>query len=253
MISNSGHDENGRLTGGKAGDQSKTEWYIREWYKYPYGGWDCVLRHPDKEVRAMIAKMAKAAAKNNKIGYDQSQRETFWLQLRTVGYDPSKIKKKCEADCSAGVAAIVKGTGYRLNDIDLKAVPSTMWTGNMKRYLKEAGFKVLTDGKYLNSDKHLLAGDILLNERNHTCINVTDNAKDVPYPTAYLYKGVNNKSEVKKLQKCLNKIQKSKLEVDGIFGNLTLAAVKKFQKAKKLEVDGIVGPKTRAAIKKAVR
>ena len=45
---------------------------------------------------------------------------------------------------------------------------------------------------------------------------------------------------------------KSNLEVDGIFGELTLAAVKKFQKKYKLKVDGIVGPKTRAMIKKVM-
>jgi len=33
----------------------------------------------------MIAKMAKAAANNNKIGYDQYQRTTFYNALKTVG------------------------------------------------------------------------------------------------------------------------------------------------------------------------
>jgi N-acetyl-anhydromuramyl-L-alanine amidase AmpD len=38
------------------------------------------------------------------------------------------------------------------------------------------------------------------------------------------------------------------LEEDGIFGQVTLTAVKKFQKKKKLAVDGIVGPKTWTAL-----
>ena len=62
MISNCGHDENGRYSGGKAGDQTGTEWQVINWYSRP---WKCVLRHPNAKVRAMIANMAKAAAVNN--------------------------------------------------------------------------------------------------------------------------------------------------------------------------------------------
>lgn len=74
MISNCGHDENNRYSGGKAGDQTGTEWRVINWYNRP---WKCVLRHPNAKVRKMIASMAKAAAVNNKIGYDQSERYTF--------------------------------------------------------------------------------------------------------------------------------------------------------------------------------
>lgn len=42
-------------------------------------------------------------------------------------------------------------------------------------------------------------------------------------------------------------------DIDGSFGPTTLAAVKKFQKAKDLEVDGLVGSGTREALKKAVK
>lgn len=42
LISNSGHDENGKYSGGKAGDQTGTEWALIPWYNRP---WKCVLRH----------------------------------------------------------------------------------------------------------------------------------------------------------------------------------------------------------------
>ena len=47
MISNCGHDENNRYSGGKAGDQTGTEWRVINWYNRP---WKCVLRHPDAKV-----------------------------------------------------------------------------------------------------------------------------------------------------------------------------------------------------------
>ena len=175
MISNSGHDENGRYSGGAAGDQTGGEWQLRSWYNRP---WDFVARYPDAHVRKLIAQYATNAAKNDKIGYDQSQRTSFWAQLKSVkDYDPKNITTACEADCSAGVAAIVKAVGYRLGISKLKSVSENMWTGNEKSVLKGAGFEILTASKYLTSDSYLLAGDILCNEAHHTVINVTDGSK----------------------------------------------------------------------------
>lgn len=170
-ISNCGSDENNRISGGAAGDQTGKEWRVRSWYSSP---WNVVLRHPDKNVRVMIANMATAAANNNNVGYDQSQRLTFWQQLQKVGYKPENINVKCEADCSSGVAAIVKGAGYRLGNNKLQGVNASIYTGNQKSALINAGFEALTASKYLTSDKYLLAGDILLKESGHTAINLTN-------------------------------------------------------------------------------
>lgn len=171
ILSNNGHDEYGRYVGGKAGDQTGTEWQIVPWYSRP---WKYVFRHPDKRVRQLIADKARAAARNNCIGYDQGQRYTFWEQLEKVGYDPAKIMFPCEADCSSGVAAIVKAVGYDLNLDRLKAVSIYCYTGNLRAALATAGFEVLTESKYLISDQHLRAGDILLLEGAHTAINLDD-------------------------------------------------------------------------------
>lgn len=35
MISNCGHDERGKYSGGKAGDQTRTEWQVINWYNRP--------------------------------------------------------------------------------------------------------------------------------------------------------------------------------------------------------------------------
>lgn len=158
-ISNSGKDEKGKYTGGKAGDQTHEEWNIRDWYDRP---WSVVLRYPDPEVRNLIAELAEKAANNDHIGYDQWERTTFWKQLEASGYDPANITVDCESDCSAGVAAIVKAVGF-LKGIDkLKNIPETMYTGNERKNLKNAGFEAITDPNYLRSDANLVRGDILL-------------------------------------------------------------------------------------------
>lgn len=167
-VSNSGGDERWGIRGGQAGDQTGREWELRNWYSYP---WNCVLRHPNQQVRDLIAELAIEAAQNNKIGYDQYQRDTYWTQLTRNNYRPKNITTACEADCSAGVIANVKAVGYLLGKSELKNITST-YTGNMRSGFKAAGFTVLTDSKYLTSNAYLMPGDILLNDNNHTATNI---------------------------------------------------------------------------------
>ena len=242
-ISNSGSDEHGNYKGGAAGDNTGKEWYIRDWYNRP---WNCVLRHPDPEVRACLADLATKAANNNRIGYDQYQRQTYWNELQKVNYDPSKITVACEADCSAGVIANIKAAGYLLGRKELQNITCT-YTGNMRSGLTAAGFACLTESKYLTGSSYLVAGDVLLNDKHHTATAVTNGIQsDGSIPAAatmpLLKKGSQGEA-VKKLQQTLNG-KGYKLTEDGDFGNKTEAAVKAFQKANGLEVDGEVGPMT---------
>ncbi|WP_408009832.1 L,D-transpeptidase family protein [Pseudalkalibacillus sp. A8] len=75
------------------------------------------------------------------------------------------------------------------------------------------------------------------------------NGSTVPVSTSVLKKGSRG-SEVKSLQKRLTELGYNTKGIDGIFGNNTDAAVRKFQKAKKLKVDGVVGPATKKALGK---
>lgn len=72
---------------------------------------------------------------------------------------------------------------------------------------------------------------------------------EIPTPsdTPVLQKGAVGEA-VKKLQRILNEKIDAGLDVDGSFGSLTLAAVKKYQSLKGLDVDGSVGPKTWASL-----
>ena len=168
-ISNSGKDENGSYTGGKAGDQSGHEWELKPWYNRP---WSVVLRFMDQSVALTIARLGIAAALNNKIGYDQYQRTTYWEQLQKAEYDPAAITVACEEDCTAGVSANVKAAGF-IHGIKALQDVSICSSRNMRSVFTKAGFKALTDSKYLTGTKYLLPGDILHYENHHAATNIT--------------------------------------------------------------------------------
>ena len=231
MISNSGSDERGKLKGGQAGDQTGAEWQIRPWYNRP---WTHILRHPDAKVRALLAELGEESARNNNIGYDQDQRATYWTQLQKVGYRPSKIIVKCEADCSAGVIANIKAVGHLLGITKLKNLQAS-YTGDMRKGLINAGFQVLTASKYLTSENYLLRGDILLKEGSHTATALTNGkysgGTSTSVPTPSPSPTATKKSDIiKAYQKFANanyaKILKNHtgglLVEDGVAGNHTL-------------------------------
>ena len=242
-ISNSGHDERGKYSGGAAGDQTGQEWAIINWYNRP---WTCVLRHPRQDVRQTIAELSIEAANNNKVGYDQNQRETYWTLLKKNNYRPSQISSGCQADCSAGVIANTKAAGYLLNISELKTIKAT-YTGDMRKAYKDAGFQVLTSKKYLTGFDYLMPGDILLYDNHHTATNLGI-GKSVTYNSSSASLPTNNKvgknlttTPTTEIQKMLNKVGNYKLEIDGDYGEKTTAAVKDFQTKNNLQADGIVG------------
>ena len=55
-------------------------------------------------------------------------------------------------------------------------------------------------------------------------------------------------SKIRRIQRRLNALEFGPIDVDGVFGPQTDAAVRRLQAAKGLTVDGVVGPKTQAAL-----
>ena len=174
MISNCSKDERGKYSGGAAGDQTGKEYCVRSWYSRP---WNYVLRYPDKDVANKIASISEAAAKNNKVGYDQGNRLSYHGQLKVAGWDPSKIKVKCEADCSSSTMANIIAAGKKMKVAKLANLPNYLTTSSIRKALKSAGFKVLTSSKYTDSPDYLLPGDILLYEGHHVAVNLTKGSK----------------------------------------------------------------------------
>lgn len=234
MLSNCGHDSRGMYSGDAAGDQTGDEWAIVNWYDYPYGGWNYVLHHPDSNIRSTIAQLATEAANNDNIGYDQSERYTFWQQLEKAGYHPKNITTPCEADCSSGVIAIAKAVGLLCGDSSLGNISIYGYTGNLRQILTAVGFEAYSDAKYLTGDSWLYAGDFLLNTENHVCTCITDgdsvkeDSRKFMFSTKSLVPG-NQGLDVWRLQMILKARGYYNGDCDRSFGNQTKTALIKFQ------------------------
>lgn len=243
-------DENGKATGGAAGDQNGKEVLTRQWYK---GNWHTVLRPKSATLAEKSAKACEAACANNKIGYDQSGRNTLHKQAKAVNFDLSKITTACECDCSSlmHVCAIAGGANLTYGS-------NAFRTATMVNELVATGdYEKLTDNKYLTSDAYLKRGDILV-KTGHTVMalenganvakttSTTKEAKTVNVTLNELKKNSQG-DQVKTLQRILSTYGYSlgnKNPFDGKFGSMTDAAVRKFQADNKLAIDGIVGAKT---------
>lgn len=151
----------------QAGDQTGKEVCIRDWYD---GKWDFVLRAKESKVAEKMAKTCEAGCVNDKIGYDQSQRLTLNVQAQKVGYDLSKIKIACECDCSAFMCVCALSAG-------INVAPNLRTSTMCQPFVKTGAFDVLTDKKYLDSDKYLKRGDILVRAGVHTVMALANGSK----------------------------------------------------------------------------
>ena len=248
-------DENGKAHGGKAGDQNGRELSTQAWYLHSKG-WR-VFRAKNPAVAEKIAQCMERACKNEKIGYDQHQRNTLYDVAKTVGFDTAKVTKACETDCSALVRVCIAYAG-------ITSLPSDFRTGNMPANLVKTGaFTELTGSKYQSQSTYLGRGDILVTKTSgHTVVVLTNGPKfDGAIATARKYAlgdrviryGCEG-SDVKLLQEYLLKLgyDLGKYGSDGDFGDCTDLALRAFQQDVKLSVDGECGLKTLAALQKAV-
>lgn len=247
-------DENGKIYGGKAGDQTGKEVLIRDWYNKP---WNVIIRPKNQEDAKKMAEDMKKACINDNIGYDQWNREDLVAQLKKVNWDFSKVSPT-ETDCSALVAAIIAKYYGEAAVRNAGRGNKMAYTGDLKALCQATGkFDFLTDAKYLNSSDYLQAGDILLNESKHAAMAIENGSKAAPAvvtpapvapapeaPKARTLKSGCKGEDVKTLQANLNKIMNAGLAVDGDFGPKTDAAVRAFQKKYGLTVDGLFGPKS---------
>lgn len=247
-------DENGRATGGKAGDQTSKEVSTQSWY-LSSKGWR-VFRAKDPAVAEKIAQCMERACANSHIGYDQSQRNSLYSEAAKVGFDTAKVTKDVETDCSALVRVCCAFAG-------ITSLPADFRTGNMPKNLLATGaFVELTGSKYTEQSSYLGRGDILVTKTSgHTVVVLSNGSKYEGNVTPIVYslgdrtlKHGMEGADVKLMQEYLLKLgyDLGKWGADADFGDCTEIALKAFQKAAGVAVDGQCGPVTTAALLKAV-
>ena len=101
-------DERGNARGGSAGDQNGKEVKTGNWYDF---GQKIVLRFKDRAKAKKAAQTMKTLCTGNYVGYDQNQRTTLYKEMQKVGWDASKLKTKCETDCSAMMSPVLRSAG----------------------------------------------------------------------------------------------------------------------------------------------
>ena len=119
--------------------------------------WERVFRLIDVTKAELLANKAEAAVRNPHNGYAWDASSTpasFYNALKAAGWDPAAITTDNNANCSAGIAAL-------LNAVGIKVDPD-MWTGNAAQLLKATG-EVLTieESSFTATSHYLRRGDIL--------------------------------------------------------------------------------------------
>lgn len=253
-------NEKGKVSGGKAGDQTKKEVCIHNWYD---GKWTDVLRPVDPIIGQNIAAAMKAICENDMIGYDQPYRNTayiLWLKLGTI----KAINKPCSTDCSAStILSILAAFKAANKKFDLVYGSNAPTTSNMVEKLMKTGqFIDLTDKKYTKSSEYLKAGDILLRRGHHVIVVLEDGTPDKEKETKNPYKEPTVTIKIGCIGEGTRWVQwhlkrlgykgkdKKLIKDDGNFGPNTDYALRNFQKNKGLENDGKCGPLTREQLKK---
>lgn len=160
LIGSARQDENGRYTGGAAGDQNGKEVSVQEFYKHSKGWY--VLRAKSAEVAAKLANAMQTACDNQNIGYDQGQRLDVITQIRKYGA-LGKIVVKTECDCSSLVRSCCIEAGFD---------PGNFTTGNEAAVLVGTGY--FEPKSSVTSEAQLREGDILVTKsKGHTVIVVS--------------------------------------------------------------------------------
>lgn len=157
--------ENGSIHGGRPGDQTGREVWVRNWYSKP---WTVMLRYPDINIARAAATAAYLLAESNLVGYNQDQRNMLYQALKRYSFDVNAYiasGEKTNCDCSSFVYAC-----YAVVLPSIRYDGDAPSTDEMRDVYTAWGFTAYTQPMYLTTPDNLLIGDLLVSEGRHTVI-----------------------------------------------------------------------------------
>ena len=151
------------------GDQGGGEVRVQNWYDC---AWDFVARFRDRAMAARAARICRAVCANDEVGYSQARRNDLRAAAVRANWRLADIRRPADCDCSSLMSFCAEAAGVQNLERPGGNAP---WTGNMRQLLgKTDMFDILTEDKYRKTDGWLLTGDILVNEKKHTAMALTD-------------------------------------------------------------------------------
>lgn len=172
MIGEARCNEFGKLSGGKAGDQTGKEVGMGNWYN---GGWLYVFRAKDKDIRTKIAQAMIDTCNNSCIGYniDVPARYKAWDNAENNGHNIKGIASKGDTTCSQAVSMCMRACG-----IPKKYAPRHMDIVTMTKVMTNSPyFEMFKSKAYTKSSSKLQVGDILLSSHHTVIVVKSPNAK----------------------------------------------------------------------------
>lgn len=166
-------NEFGKLSGGKAGDQTGREVCMTNWGS-GYG-WIYVFRAKDASIREKLAQAMIDTCNNSNIGYniDKPNRYAAWDNAEANGHNIKGIKKKGDTTCSQAISMCMRAVG-----IPKKYAPRHMDIVTMTKVMTGSPYFTMYKGKdYTKATSKLKVGDILLSSHHTAMVVKSPNAK----------------------------------------------------------------------------
>lgn len=165
LIGHASIDENGKIQGTTAGDQTGKEICTRSWYNKP---WNVYLECLDDALAEKAATFMEQICADADFGYSRPNR---WKGYNSIINNGRKVAgAKGDFDCSSLVLSCYIFAGL--------SIAASGYTGNMKSILVGTGkFKAYTDSAHLTSDAYAKRGGIYLKESSHVVMALSNGSK----------------------------------------------------------------------------